>query len=82
MCTQPGLYNVTILAGDASGKPVAYALGTVELLIVGGQDPSAVIRTAAFQPLNNLKPEIAHIFVSPSLFWVGLGCSLCLRHES
>lgn len=62
---QAGEYGVSILVGDPTApNAIAYALGTVELMVAGGADPALVVRTASFQPLNNIKPEIAHIFVS------------------
>lgn len=61
-----GEYDVSIMAGDPTApNAVAYALGTAELLAPGGADPALVVRTAAFQPVHNLKPEIAHSFRLP-----------------
>ncbi|KXZ50184.1 hypothetical protein GPECTOR_17g821 [Gonium pectorale] len=65
----PGEYSVSLLVGDPSvPKPIAYELGSVELLSSAASaapEPAAVVRTAAFQPVNNLKPEIVHIFRAP-----------------
>lgn len=67
LLVQPGEYDVTLLVGDASAKGVEYLLGTAELRFSAAStapEPRAAVRTASFQPLNNLKPEIRHIFVS------------------
>ncbi|GIL58159.1 hypothetical protein Vafri_13014 [Volvox africanus] len=64
----PGEYEVSLLIGDPSANGVEYVLGTVELRFSAAStalEPTAVVRTAFFQPINNLKPEIHHIFRAP-----------------
>ena len=64
---QPGEYDVTLLVGDPTAKGIEYLLGTAELRFSPSStapEPAAAVRTASFQPVNNIKPEIAHIFVS------------------
>ncbi|GIL79386.1 hypothetical protein Vretifemale_8742 [Volvox reticuliferus] len=64
----PGEYEVTLLIGDPSAKGIDYVLGTVELRFSAAStalEPAAVVRTAFFQPINNVKPEIHHIFRAP-----------------
>lgn len=68
---QAGEYEATLLVGDPSTpKGISYALGTAELLFSGASnapEPAAAVRTAKFQPANNVKPDITHIFVSQQL---------------
>jgi len=64
---QGGKLTATLLLGDTTApKGVSWALGTVKL---PAQDddakPAPAYRTAAFQPVGNLLPNIAHVFRSP-----------------
>ncbi|EFJ50162.1 hypothetical protein VOLCADRAFT_103997 [Volvox carteri f. nagariensis] len=64
----PGEYDITLLVGDPSAKGVEYLLGTAELRFSAAStaaQPATVVRTAFFQPVNNIKPEIHHIFRAP-----------------
>ncbi|PNH01701.1 Dolichyl-diphosphooligosaccharide--protein glycosyltransferase subunit 2, partial [Tetrabaena socialis] len=65
----PGEFEVSLLVGDPSTpKGVSYVLGTAELLFSAAStapEPAAAVRTAAFQPATNVKPEIKHIFRLP-----------------
>jgi oligosaccharyltransferase complex subunit delta (ribophorin II) len=59
---------VSLVVGDPIvPKAVEYALGTAEFLLSATSSagaPETVVRTASFQPVNNVKPEIVHMFVS------------------
>ncbi|GFR49110.1 hypothetical protein Agub_g10906 [Astrephomene gubernaculifera] len=65
----PGEYDVVLLVGDPSvPKGIEYGLGTAELMFSAAStasEPAAVVRTADFQSVNNIKPEIHHIFRAP-----------------
>ncbi len=66
---QVGVYAVTLLVGDPSASTsVSWLLGEVELVLEAGEDagPGLPPRTAASQPVTNVKPIINHIFVRRS----------------
>lgn len=65
---QDGMFTARLLVGDASASSsVSWELGQLELLLAPGSGtaPENAVRTAAFQPVNNIKPEIVHMFRAP-----------------
>jgi hypothetical protein len=66
---QGGELELTLLLGDPSvPKGVSAVLGTIELPEgASGAAPKPKLLTARHQPVNNIKPNIAHTFVSVML---------------
>lgn len=63
---QGGELELTLLLGDPSApKGVSGVLGTIELPEgASGAAPKPKLLTARHQPISNVKPNIAHTFVS------------------
>lgn len=59
---------MTLLLGDPSApKGLSAVLGTIEVPEgASGAAPKPKLLSAAHQPINNIKPNIAHTFVSYS----------------
>jgi hypothetical protein len=75
---QGGELELSLLLGDpAAALGLSGSLGSVLLpeAATGGAAPKPKLLTAGFQPVNNLKPNIAHIFVSGSA-WTGTSESI------
>jgi hypothetical protein len=69
---QGGELELSLLLGDpAAALGLSGSLGSVLLpeAATGGAAPKPKLLTAGHQPVNNLKPNIAHIFVSCSC-WI------------
>lgn len=76
---QGGEFDVSLLLGDpAAAVGLRGDVGTVVLPEAASDaEPKPKLLTAAYQPRNNLKPNIAHTFVSSS--WWSRACSNCAR---
>lgn len=75
---QGGKFSARLVLGDVGASAgVSWELGPLELLLApgAGLEPKDAVRTAKFQPINDVKPEIVHMFVSGAARGVASGAA-------